>query len=365
MISLGIETSCDETSASLVENGRVILSNVIASSLNLHRKHQGIIPEIASRAHIECISLVVEQALKEAGRKIIDIDLVCVTKGPGLIGSLLVGISFARGLSYALKKPLIGVDHLEAHLYASFLFTPSETAGQPKERKMFLMGSKRPAIPFMALAKRKAKPCLAGRQALPCRLIGLVVSGGHTSLFLVKKGFTFKTLGATVDDAAGEAFDKVAKLLGLGYPGGPEIERTAKGGNPKAVKLSCMGPGGLDFSFSGIKTAVLYKLQAAGRKPRVADMAASFQRAVVEALVEKSFLACQRNKIKTLVIGGGVAANNYLRNRFNQEADLRNIKVYFPAPALSLDNAAMIAGLGYQLYKHGKRSSYYLTPWTS
>src|SRR3989338_7076639 len=346
MISLGIETSCDETSASLVENGRVILSNVIASSLNLHRKHQGIIPEIASRAHIECISLVVEQALKEAGRKIIDIDLVCVTKGPGLIGSLLVGISFARGLSYALKKPLIGVDHLEAHLYASFL-------------------SKSPAIPFMALAKRKAKPCLAGRQALACRLICLVVSGGHTSLFLVKKGFTFKTLGATVDDAAGEAFDKVAKLLGLGYPGGPAIERTAKGGNPKAVKLSCMGPGGLDFSFSGIKTAVLYKLQAAGRKPRVADMAASFQRAVVEALVEKSFLACQRNKIKTLVIGGGVAANNYLRNRFNQEADLRNIKIYFPAPALSLDNAAMIAGLGYQLYKHGKRSSYYLTPWTS
>src|SRR3990167_9037124 len=354
MLSLGIETSCDETAASLVENGRVILSNVIASSLKLHRKHQGIIPEIASRAHIECISLVVEQALKEAGRKIIDIDLVCVTKGPGLIGSLLVGISFARGLSYALKKPLIGVDHLEAHLYASFLCN-------------------RPAMPFMALAKRKAKPlpcrlmALAKRKAkpLPCRLIGLVVSGGHTSLFLVKKGFTFKTLGATVDDAAGEAFDKVAKLLGLGYPGGPAIERTAKGGNPKAVKLSCMGPGGLDFSFSGIKTAVLYKLQDAGRKPRVADMAASFQRAVVEALVEKSFLACQRNKIKTLLIGRGVAANNYLRNRFNQEADLRNIKVYFPAPALSLDNAAMIAGLGYQLYKHGKRSSYYLTPWTS
>lgn len=322
MISLGIETSCDETSASLVENGRVILSNVIASSLKLHRKHQGIIPEIASRAHIECISLVVEQALKEAGRKIIDIDLICVTKGPGLIGSLLVGVSFARGLSYALKKPLIGVDHLEAHLYASFL-------------------SDKPALPS----------------------IGLVVSGGHTSLFLVKKGFTFKTLGATVDDAAGEAFDKVAKLLGLGYPGGPAIERIAKGGNPKAVKLSCMGPGGLDFSFSGIKTAVLYKSQAAGRKPRVADMAASFQRAVIEALVEKSFLACRRNKINTLIIGGGVAANNYLRNRFNQEADLRNIKVYFPAPALSLDNAAMIAGLGCQLYKYGKRSSHYLTHW--
>ncbi|OGX24522.1 MAG: tRNA (adenosine(37)-N6)-threonylcarbamoyltransferase complex transferase subunit TsaD [Omnitrophica WOR_2 bacterium RIFCSPHIGHO2_02_FULL_45_21] len=328
MLSLGIETSCDETAASLVENGRVILSNVIASSLKLHRKHQGIIPEIASRAHIESISLVVEQALKEAGRKIIDIDLVCVTKGPGLIGSLLVGISFARGLSYALKKPLVGVDHLEAHLYASFL-------------------SNKPAMPFMALAKRKAKP-------LPCRLIGLVVSGGHTSLFLVKKGFTFKTLGATVDDAAGEAFDKVAKLLNLGYPGGPEIERIAKGGNPKAVKLSCMGPEGLDFSFSGIKTAVLYKTQDTRHKTQNADMAASFQRAVVEALVEKSFSACARHKIKTLVIGGGVAANNYLRNRFNQEADLRNIKVYFPAPALSLDNAAMIAGLGYQLYKHGK-----------
>lgn len=349
MISLGIESSCDETSASLVENGRTILSNVIASSLNLHRKHQGIIPEIASRAHIECISLVVRQALKEAGRKINDIDLICVTKGPGLIGSLLVGISFARGLSYALKKPLVEVDHLEAHLYASFLFTPSETTAQPKERKRFLMGSNRPAMPFMALAKRKAKP-------LPCRLIGLVVSGGHTSLFLVKKGFIFKTLGATVDDAAGEAFDKVAKLLNLGYPGGPQIERIARSGNPKAVKLSCMGPSGLNFSFSGIKTAVLYKTQDARRKTQDADLAASFQRAVVEALVEKSFLACARHKIQTLVIGGGVSANNYLRNIFNQEAGLRDIKVYFPAPALSLDNAAMIAGLGYQLYKHGKRS---------
>lgn len=319
MISLGIETSCDETSASLVENGRRILSNVIASSLNLHRKHQGIIPEIASRAHIESISLVVKQALKEAGRKIIDIDLVCVTKGPGLIGSLLVGISFARGLSYALKKPLVGVDHLEAHLYASFL-------------------SAEPALPF----------------------IGLVVSGGHTSLFLVKKGFAFKTLGATVDDAAGEAFDKVAAILKLGYPGGPEIERIARSGNPKAVKLSCMGPQGLDFSFSGIKTAVLYRSQAAGRRLQPADMAASFQRAVVEALVEKSLLACERNKIKTLVIGGGVSANKYLRNRFNQEAGMRDIKAYFPAPALSLDNAAMIAGLGCQLYKHGKRSNYHL-----
>ena len=322
MISLGIETSCDETSASLVKDGKIILSNIIASSLKLHKKYQGIIPEIASRAHIEYISLVVEQSLKEAGKKTSDIGLVCVTKGPGLIGSLLVGISFAKGLSYALKKPLIGVNHLEAHLYASFLKDPV------------------PVLPF----------------------IGLVVSGGHTSLFLVKRKFSFKTIGSTVDDAAGEAFDKVAAILKLGYPGGPEIERIAKSGDPKSVKLSCMGSGDLDFSFSGIKTAVLYKSQATGRRPKVADMAASFQRSVVEALVEKSFLACALSRIKTLVIGGGVAGNQYLQNRFKEEARERNINIYFPAPGLSLDNAAMIAGLGYQLYKQGKRSNYYRTP---
>lgn len=330
MIALGIETSCDETAASVVRGGRNVLSNVIASSLRLHKKYKGIIPEIASRSHSEYISLVVAQALKEASKKAGDIDLVCVTNGPGLIGSLLVGISFAKGFSYCLKKPLIGVNHLEAHLYASFL---SAVAGQAKTSR------RAPAMPF----------------------IGLVVSGGHTSLFLVNSNFCFKPLGATADDAAGEAFDKAAKILGLGYPGGPAIEKLARDGNPESLRFSCKGFGDLNFSFSGIKTAVLYKAQDTRHKIQSADIAASFQKAIVEVLVEKSLLACFQNKITTVVVGGGVAANNYLRNRFKEEARLKNIDVYFPALALSLDNAAMVAGLGSQLFKRGGRSNYYLT----
>ena len=328
MIALGIETSCDETSASVVEDGRAVLSNVIASSLKLHQKYKGIIPEIASRAHIECISLVVRQALKKASKKIRGINLICVTRGPGLIGSLLVGISFAKGMSFALKKPLIGVNHLEAHLYAPFL---SGDARPPRQI---------PGMPF----------------------IGLVVSGGHTNLFLVNKSFHFKPLGSTLDDAAGESFDKVARLLGLSYPGGPIIEKIARRGNPKNIRFSCNGSGGLDFSFSGIKTAVLYKAQSACLPDRqTADIAAGFQKAVVEALVEKSLLACSRHKIDTLVVGGGVAQNDYLRNQLEEEAKLKKIKVYFPGVGLSLDNAAMIAGLGCQLFKRGERSDYYLT----
>lgn len=338
MLSLGIETSCDETAASVVKDGRIVLSGVIASSLRLHQKYQGIIPEIASRAHIESISLVTRQALEAAGKKIKDIGLVCVTKGPGLIGSLLPGISFAKGLSYSLKKPLVGVDHLQAHLYASFL--TKRACGQRRSKEP-------PSLPF----------------------IGLVVSGGHTSLFLVDKNFSFKPIGATVDDAAGEAFDKVAKILGLGYPGGPVIERIARKGNPEGIRLSCRGPEDLNFSFSGIKTAVLYKTK--GRKTSACrqagetegrDIAASFQKAVVEALLNKSFMACERNKINTLVIGGGVSANKYLRGRFEDEAKLRKVEVYFPSLDLSLDNGAMIAGLGYQLFKKGRVSDYYLCP---
>lgn len=343
MIVLGIETSCDETSAAVVENGRQVLSNIVSSSVRLHQRYKGIIPEIASRAHIESISLVVRQALDEAEKKISDIGLVCVTKGPGLIGSLLVGISFAKAVSFALKKPLLGVDHLQAHLYASFL--------------------------------SKGKKQIQVFPALPC--VGLVASGGHTSLFLVNKEFDFKLISQTCDDAAGEAFDKVARILNLGYPGGPVIERFAKKGNPHSIPFSCMGNNELGFSFSGIKTAVLYKSQVtlrlgsttlttsrsgqAGRKPRVADMAASFQRAVVEALVTKSLRGCERKKIRTLIVGGGVAANRYLRSRLYEEAQARDINVFFPDFALSLDNAAMIAGLGYQLYKRGKYSDYYLT----
>ncbi len=327
---LGIETSCDETSASVVKDGRVVLSNITASSLRLHKKYQGIIPEIASRAHIESISLVTKQALQEAGVKIKDIDMICVTKGPGLVGSLLVGISFAKALSFALGKPLLGVGHLEAHLYASFL----------SERKRRTNPKKQTAL-------------------LPC--IGLVVSGGHTSLYYINQDFNFRLISATADDAVGEAFDKVAKILNLGYPGGPVIEKLAKEGSADSVRFSCRGSQDLGFSFSGIKTAVLYKTQNTERKPHDADIAASFQKAVVETLVEKSLLACEHKKIATLVVGGGVAANSYLRKRMEEEARLRKVRVFFPDFTLSLDNAAMIAGLGYQWYKRGRHSSYSLT----
>lgn len=352
MFSLGIETSCDETSASVVKNGRFVLSNIIASSLKEHRKYSGIIPEIASRAHIEYITAAVRRSLDEARLRLSDIDLICVTQTPGLIGSLLVGISFAKAVSLAIKKPLIGVNHLEAHLYASFL-----SAYGSKDSYQV------PAIPF----------------------VGLVVSGGHTNIFLVERDFRFKQLSETADDAAGEAFDKVAKILGLGYPGGPVIEKLAGRGRAGSFKFSCQGSNDLGFSFSGIKTAVLYKVHpspalrassspfdstlrqaqgcAQGKQLTVhskRDLAASFQKAVVEALIEKSFLACRRKNIKTLVVGGGVAANNYLRNRFQEEAVLRGVKVHFPAKGLNLDNAAMIAGLGYQLFKKGKKSNYYL-----
>lgn len=335
MLTLGIETSCDETSAAVVKDGRFVLSNVVASSLALHQVHKGIIPEIASRAHIEYISLVVRQALQKAKKRMLDITAVCVTSGPGLLGSLLVGISFAKAVCFALKKPLIAVNHLEAHIYAPFLFTSG--AGNPG------------VVPGI----KQERP------RLPC--IGLVVSGGHTSLFLVDKSFFFKGIGATVDDAAGEAFDKVAKILKLGYPGGPVIEKMAKKGDAGKLKFSCRGPDDLGFSFSGIKTAVLYKTREAEYGMRDADIAASFQKAVVGVLADKSFAACHRYKISTLVVGGGVAANRYLRDYFQQDAKSRNARVYFPGPTLSLDNAAMIAGLGYQLYRRGARSDYYLS----
>ena len=334
MLALGIETSCDETSAALVLDGRQILSNVTASSLKLHQRYKGIIPEIASRAHIESISLVLAQALSAAKKGARDIDVVCVTKEPGLIGSLFVGVSFAKALSLSLEKPLVGVDHLEAHLYANFLSYGKE------ERDI-------PSAPF----------------------IGLAVSGGHTSLFYVHKDFSFKPLSATLDDAAGEAFDKVAKILDLGYPGGPVIEQLARKGNPKAAGLSCLGGEGLNFSFSGIKTAVLYRTRDEGRKTKDAkpgitnaDMAAGFQEAVVRVLVEKSLQACRQKGLKSLVVGGGVAANNYFRSRMEREAKDAGVRVWFPAKGLNLDNAAMVAGLGYQLFKKGRRDNYYLTP---
>ncbi|MCM8795576.1 MAG: tRNA (adenosine(37)-N6)-threonylcarbamoyltransferase complex transferase subunit TsaD [Candidatus Omnitrophica bacterium] len=309
---LGIETSCDETAAAVVTDGRVILSNVVVSSLKFHRKYGGVVPEIASRMQLETITQVTQRAIRQAGIKLRDINLVSVTSGPGLLGSLAVGISFAKSLSYGLGIPLVGVNHLLSHIYAVFLSKDS------------------PKFP----------------------LVALVVSGGHTNLFLLKDFDAIELLGSTLDDACGEAFDKVAKILGLGYPGGPVIEKLARQGDPKKIKFSCSGTDRpLDFSFSGIKTAVLYAV----RDKRLTlnekkDIAASFQEAVFASLIKKSLLACKLKKTKRLVVGGGVAVNQCLRNKFLAEARKNNLSLKFPTPHLCLDNAAMVAGLGYQLF---------------
>ena len=323
MIVLGLETSCDETSAALVHNGREILANTIASSLEFHKKYGGIIPEIASRMQLETITSITEGALKKAKLKLKDIDLIGVTSGPGLVGSLLVGISFAKSLSLGLDKPLLGVNHVYSHFYANFL-----TGEKIK-------------LPFVAL----------------------VVSGGHTNLFYIRDFDKIEVLGETRDDACGEAFDKVAKILNLGYPGGPAIEKMAKLGQSNKIRFNCSGTKEeLDFSFSGIKTAVLYYVKdrrlSTGEK---ADISASFQEAVVDTLVKKAILACKIKKVSRLVVGGGVVANNRLRDKFYEAAAAHNLNCYFPAQSLCMDNAAMIAGLAYQLFKKGYRSDLSLT----
>ncbi len=320
---LGIETSCDETSASVVVDGRVILSNVVASSLKDHSPFGGIIPEIASRRQMELIDGVVHRALTDAQLKLQDIDVVAVTTKPGLMGSLVVGISFARALAYAIGKPLIEVDHIQGHLYANFLRSVKETDND------------------------KPKPKLPA--------IGLVVSGGHTSLFEVKTPTKMKLLGQTRDDAAGEAFDKVARILELGYPGGPVIDRLAREhGEEKSLRFPVADlKGSLDFSFSGLKTAVLYHYQkhhmeAAFNKSQVVT---AFQQSVVTALVEKTRQACMKKKIKTVLIGGGVAANSGLRKALDYMAGQEGLAVFSPPMSLCLDNAAMIAGIGFHQYK--------------
>lgn len=319
MFVLGIETSCDETSCAVVKDGRLILSNVIASSLKEHSKFGGIIPEIASRRQLELISAVVQSGLERADMTLKDIGAIAVTTSPGLIGSLLVGISYARALSFAAKKPLVEVDHIKAHLYANFLYTQGNVLKIPK---------------------------------LPA--IGLIVSGGHSSLYLMKSPTHFKLLGQTQDDAAGEAFDKVSRILGLGYPGGPAIDAIAKKGTDSRLHFPCAPMQGTDdFSFSGIKTAVLHYHQK--NKPstpkELAQVAYSFQDSVVSILVKKSIAACLKRKIKTLALGGGVAANSALRQSLSQEGKRNGIEVFIPPMSLCLDNAAMIAGLGY----HGRK----------
>ena len=307
---LGIETSCDETAAAVVRDGRKMLSNVVASSLKEHQRYGGVVPEVASRRQLEYIQPVVDEALEEAGLSLKEIDALAVTKEPGLIGSLLVGISFARALSAALDKPLIEVDHIKAHVYANFL------------------AEEQPRLPA----------------------VGMVVSGGHTDLYSVRDFRTFRRIGKTRDDAAGEAFDKVARVLGLGYPGGPAIDRLAKSAPETTMSFKYAAlEGSLDFSFSGVKTAVLYHRQKHGNKDHypVAEVARAFQESVVEILVIKALAACRKLKMRTLLVGGGVAANSALRRHLSEEARKKGVKVYSPAMALCMDNAAMIAGLGF------------------
>ena len=315
MITLGIETSCDETSASVVKDGVSVLSNVTISSLKEHAQFGGIIPEIASRRQMESIHAVVSLALSKAGLTFDDINLIAVTRSPGLIGSLLVGLCFARGLARAIGKPLIEVDHIKAHVYANFLRLKDQSYD-----------------PYPLLPA-----------------VGLVVSGGHTSLYKISSFKKFTVLGQTRDDAAGEAFDKVARILDIGYPGGPAIDRLSKEGVNDTIEFpKARFKEGLDFSFSGVKTSVLYYVQKHANEKTFSKsrIAYAFQKSVVEVLCEQSINACVSAGIKTLLVGGGVAANSALRQLLAEQGKKMGIAVFFPPMSLCLDNAAMIAGLG-------------------
>jgi N6-L-threonylcarbamoyladenine synthase len=336
---LGIETSCDETAAAVIENGRDILSNVIASQADLHARYGGVFPEVASRQHVLSIYPIVEQALQQAHLTLEDIDAIAVTRGPGLPGSLVVGINAAKGLALGSgSKPLLGINHLEGHLYAAWL-----------------SGGEIPARPIPSFP-----------------LLALIVSGGHTELILMSDHLTYQRLGATRDDAAGEAFDKVARLLGLGYPGGPAIQNAAEDGNPLAFDFPrAWLEDSWDFSFSGLKTAVLRSVESqrlkiptgmqvespalSGLHPKtVADMAASFQTAVVDVLVSKTMQAVKKFNAQSLVIAGGVSANKNLRQSFEMRATM---PLYIPPLSLCTDNAAMIAAAGHYRFIHGQRDS--------
>jgi len=322
MIVLGIESSCDETGVALVRDGKKILANVVATSLKLHSKHGGVIPEIASRMQLESIVSVFTEAVKIAKIKYSQIDLVSVTTTPGLPGSLIVGVAFAKALALSLGSPLVGVNHIYSHVYANML------------------------------CHRNIK--------LPC--VGLVVSGGHTSLFYIKDFSKIQILGRTLDDACGEAFDKVAKIMGMGYPGGPLIEKSAKCGNKNKIKFACSQTNNeLDFSFSGIKTAVLYYLKNKKLTPELKkDLAACFQESAVNVLIRKALAACKKKKAGSLLIGGGVVANSHLRQKILAASRAAGVSCFFPSIDLCMDNAAMVAGLAGYLYKRGARSDLYL-----
>lgn len=317
---LAIESSCDETAAAVVHNGREVRSNVISSQIDLHKLYGGVVPEIASRKHIEKINQVIEEALKEAQTTLDDIDAIGVTYGPGLVGALLVGVAEAKAIAFAKNLPLIGVHHIEGHISANYIENPDLKP------------------PFLCL----------------------VVSGGHTHLVCVKDYGKYEILGRTRDDAAGEAYDKVARAIGLGYPGGPKIDRLAKEGNPEAVKFpkAHMEDSPLDFSFSGLKSAVLNHINGCRMKGESfdpADIAASFQKAVVDVLVENSMRAAEAYGMNKFALAGGVASNSALRAGMKAACEKKGIQLYYPSPILCTDNAAMIGAAAYYEYLAGTR----------
>lgn len=328
MLTLGIETSCDETAAAVLQDDKV-LSSVVSSQINLHKKYGGVVPELASREHLKNLVPIIQQALDQAKFSLQDIGLIAVTYTPGLIGALLVGVSAAKAIAYAQKIPFIGVHHGEGHILAAHIEYPS--IGYP--------------------------------------YIALLVSGGHTALYHVKGLGEYRMLGQTRDDAAGEAYDKVSKLLGLEYPGGPVLDRLAQEGNPEAVKFPRGRLEGYDFSFSGLKTAVrnhiaLFMSKDRGIDPKlnIKDVAASFQAAVVDTLVEKTLQAAIETKVGKIVVAGGVAANSLLRSKMKEEAEKKGITLYLPGMGLCIDNAAMIGLAGYLHFKRGETSSLDLNP---
>jgi N6-L-threonylcarbamoyladenine synthase len=329
MLVLGIESSCDETAAAIVRDGREMVSSVISSQIDIHKRFGGVVPELASREHLDKIVPVVDEAFARAALKKSDIDGIAVTAGPGLVGSLLVGVSYAKAMAFALNKPLVGVNHIEGHIF-SVVF-------------------ENPPVEYPALA--------------------LVVSGGHTNLFHVPTPGKYKVVARTRDDAAGEAFDKVAKMLGLGYPGGPIIERLAREGNPGAVRFSVprMGDGRPDFSFSGLKTAVSKHVRETALKPvaageaasqEIKDLAASFQSVVVRSLTGTMERLAEELHPRTLIVAGGVACNGALRKASRAVAERLGVPVYFPSPHLSTDNAAMIAAAGTVKLEAGERAGF-------